>query len=63
MYKSIKNYGTVLSCIFVKLKEYSLYFQPARVVVEEPPLEENLNRIQLDGEVAQTVDEALSILG
>lgn len=35
---------------------------PARVVVEEPPLEENLNRIQLDGEVAQTIDEALSIL-
>ncbi|KOB69625.1 Uncharacterized protein OBRU01_09422 [Operophtera brumata] len=36
---------------------------PARVVVEEPPLEENLNRIQLDGEVAQTIDEALSVLG
>ncbi|KAJ2940709.1 hypothetical protein O0L34_g14819 [Tuta absoluta] len=36
---------------------------PARVVVEEPPLEENLNRIQLDGEVAQSVDEALAILG
>ncbi|XP_049876304.1 coiled-coil domain-containing protein 124 [Pectinophora gossypiella] len=35
---------------------------PARVVVEEPPLEENLNRIQLDGEVAQSVDEAISLL-
>ncbi|CAH0405587.1 unnamed protein product [Chilo suppressalis] len=36
--------------------------QPSRVVIEEPPLEENLNRIQLDGEVAQTVDEAISLL-
>ncbi|CAH0694853.1 unnamed protein product [Spodoptera exigua] len=36
---------------------------PSKVVVEEPPLEENLNRIHLDGEVAQTVDEAISILG
>ncbi|KAG6454949.1 coiled-coil domain-containing protein 124 [Manduca sexta] len=35
---------------------------PSRVVVEEPPLEENLNRIQLDGEVAQTVEEAISVL-
>ncbi|XP_063549045.1 coiled-coil domain-containing protein 124 [Cydia strobilella] len=35
---------------------------PARVVVEEPPLEENLNSIQLDGEVAQSVDEAISLL-
>ncbi|XP_023949691.2 coiled-coil domain-containing protein 124 [Bicyclus anynana] len=35
---------------------------PARVVIEEPPLVENLNRLQIDGEVAQTVDEALSIL-
>ncbi|KAM3960931.1 coiled-coil domain-containing protein 124 [Aphomia sociella] len=35
---------------------------PTRVVVEEPPLEENLNRIQLDGEVAQSVDEAISVL-
>ncbi|KAI8438008.1 hypothetical protein MSG28_010666 [Choristoneura fumiferana] len=35
---------------------------PARVVVEEPPLEENLNRIQLDGEVAQSVEEAISVL-
>lgn len=31
--------------------------------MDESPLEENLNRIQLDGEVAQTIDEALSILG
>ncbi|XP_072947446.1 coiled-coil domain-containing protein 124 [Epargyreus clarus] len=36
---------------------------PARVVVEEPKLEENLNRLQLDGEVAQSVEEAISILG
>ncbi|CAG9796885.1 unnamed protein product [Diatraea saccharalis] len=35
---------------------------PSRVVVEEPPLEENLNRIHLEGEVAQSVDEAISIL-
>ncbi|VVD02477.1 coiled-coil domain-containing protein 124 [Leptidea sinapis] len=35
---------------------------PARVVVEEPPLEENINRLQIDGESAQTIDEALSIL-
>ncbi|XP_014358011.2 coiled-coil domain-containing protein 124 [Papilio machaon] len=35
---------------------------PSRVVVEEPPLEENLNRLQLEGEVAQSVDEAISIL-
>ncbi|XP_053616779.1 coiled-coil domain-containing protein 124 [Plodia interpunctella] len=35
---------------------------PSRVVVEQPPLEENLNRIHLDGEVAQSVDEAISIL-
>ncbi|CAH3971345.1 unnamed protein product [Pieris brassicae] len=35
---------------------------PARVVVEEPPLQENLNRLQIDGELAQTVDEAISIL-
>lgn len=35
---------------------------PSKVVIEEPPLEENLNRIQLDGELAQTVDEALAIL-
>ncbi|XP_041975135.1 coiled-coil domain-containing protein 124 [Aricia agestis] len=35
---------------------------PARVVVEEPPLEENINRLQIEGEVAQSVDEALSIL-
>ncbi|XP_022117654.1 coiled-coil domain-containing protein 124 [Pieris rapae] len=35
---------------------------PARVVVEEPPLEENLNRLQIDGELAQTVEEAISIL-
>ncbi|CAK1601601.1 unnamed protein product [Parnassius mnemosyne] len=35
---------------------------PARVVVEEPPLEENLNRLQLEGEVAQSVEEAISIL-
>lgn len=40
-----------------------LMFQPTKVVVEEPVLVENLNRIQLDGEVAQTVDEAISILG
>lgn len=37
--------------------------QPTKVVVEEPELVENLNRIQIEGEVAQTVDEALSILG
>ncbi|CAH2102975.1 unnamed protein product [Euphydryas editha] len=35
---------------------------PPKVVVEEPPLVENLNRLQIDGEVAQSVDEALSIL-
>ncbi|XP_075992035.1 coiled-coil domain-containing protein 124-B-like [Anticarsia gemmatalis] len=35
---------------------------PTRVVVEEPPLEENINRLQLEGEVAQSVDEAISIL-
>ncbi|XP_045446831.1 coiled-coil domain-containing protein 124 [Melitaea cinxia] len=35
---------------------------PSKVVVEEPPLVENLNRLQIDGEVAQSVDEALSIL-
>ncbi|CAH2256749.1 coiled-coil domain-containing protein 124 [Pararge aegeria] len=35
---------------------------PSRVVVEEPPLVENLNRLQIDGEVAQSVDEAISIL-
>ncbi|XP_059058393.1 coiled-coil domain-containing protein 124 [Achroia grisella] len=35
---------------------------PSRVVIEEVPLEENLNRIQLDGELAQSVDEAISIL-
>ncbi|XP_045779320.1 coiled-coil domain-containing protein 124 [Maniola jurtina] len=35
---------------------------PTRVVVEEPPLVENLNRLQIDGEVAQSVDEAISIL-
>ncbi|XP_052748793.1 coiled-coil domain-containing protein 124 isoform X2 [Galleria mellonella] len=35
---------------------------PSRVVIDETPLEENLNRIQLDGELAQTVDEAISIL-
>lgn len=35
---------------------------PSKVVVDELPLEENLNRIQLDGDVAQTVDEAISIL-
>ncbi|KAJ0182800.1 hypothetical protein K1T71_002169 [Dendrolimus kikuchii] len=35
---------------------------PSKVVVEEPPLEENLNRIQLDSEVAQSIDEAISIL-
>ncbi|KAL0901961.1 hypothetical protein ABMA27_007104 [Loxostege sticticalis] len=35
---------------------------PSRVVVEEPPLEENLNRLQLEGEVAQSVEEAISIL-
>ncbi|KAL4713927.1 hypothetical protein ACJJTC_015581 [Scirpophaga incertulas] len=34
----------------------------SRVVVEELPLEENLNRIKLDGETAQSVDEAISIL-
>ncbi|XP_028160937.1 coiled-coil domain-containing protein 124 [Ostrinia furnacalis] len=36
---------------------------PSRVVVEEPPLEENLNRLQIEGEVAQSVEEAISILG
>lgn len=35
---------------------------PSKVVVEIPPLEENLNRIQLDGEVAQSIDEAITIL-
>ncbi|XP_038207944.1 coiled-coil domain-containing protein 124 [Zerene cesonia] len=35
---------------------------PAKVVVEEPLLEENLNRLQIDGELAQSVDEAISIL-
>lgn len=30
--------------------------------MEEPPLEENLNRIQLEGEVAQSVEEAISVL-
>lgn len=36
--------------------------QPARVVIEEPPLEENINRLQLEGEVAQSVEEAISVL-
>ncbi|CAH2049898.1 unnamed protein product, partial [Iphiclides podalirius] len=50
-----------------QIKERSLKVEPekhvpARVVVEEPPLEENLNRLQLDGEVAQSVDEAISLL-
>ncbi|XP_032528689.2 coiled-coil domain-containing protein 124 [Danaus plexippus] len=35
---------------------------PSKVVVEDPPLEENLNRLQIEGEVAQSVDEALAIL-
>ncbi|CAH0724509.1 unnamed protein product, partial [Brenthis ino] len=35
---------------------------PARVVVEEPPLEENINRLQIEGEVAQSVEEAISVL-
>lgn len=47
---------------FISIKTLIILFQPARVTVEEPPLEENLNRIQLDGEVAQTIDEALSLL-
>ncbi|XP_026731757.1 coiled-coil domain-containing protein 124 isoform X1 [Trichoplusia ni] len=51
-----------------KMKEKSMKVEPVKVpskvvVVDETPLEENLNRIQLDGEVAQTVDEAISILG
>ncbi|XP_026319866.1 coiled-coil domain-containing protein 124 [Hyposmocoma kahamanoa] len=35
---------------------------PSKVVVEEAPLVENLNRIQLEGEVAQSVDEAIFVL-
>ncbi|XP_047540061.1 coiled-coil domain-containing protein 124 [Vanessa atalanta] len=35
---------------------------PSKVVVEEPPLVENLNRLQIDGDVAQSVEEAISIL-
>lgn len=35
---------------------------PSKVVVEELPLQENINRLQIDGEVAQSVDEAISIL-
>ncbi|CAK1544385.1 unnamed protein product [Leptosia nina] len=35
---------------------------PNRVVVEEPPLQENLNRLQIEGESARSVDEAISIL-
>ncbi|CAG4988994.1 unnamed protein product [Colias eurytheme] len=35
---------------------------PPKVVVEEPVLTENLNRLQIDGELAQSVDEAISIL-
>lgn len=31
-------------------------------VVTEPPLIENLNRLQIDGEEARTVDEALDLL-
>ncbi|CAH0592137.1 unnamed protein product [Chrysodeixis includens] len=51
-----------------RMKEKSMKVEPVKVpskivVVDETPLEENLNRIQLDGEVAQTVDEAISILG
>ncbi|CAB3240140.1 unnamed protein product [Arctia plantaginis] len=50
-----------------KIKEKSIKVEapkpvPTRVVVEDPPLEENLNRLTLDGEVAQSVDEAISIL-
>ncbi|KAJ8736663.1 hypothetical protein PYW08_007319 [Mythimna loreyi] len=51
-----------------KMKEKTIKSEPvkpvpSKVVVEEPALVENLNRIQLEGEVAQTVDEAISILG
>ncbi|GBP44584.1 Coiled-coil domain-containing protein 124 [Eumeta japonica] len=35
---------------------------PSRVTVDETPLEENLNRITLDGEVAQSIDEAIVVL-
>ncbi|XP_026492732.1 coiled-coil domain-containing protein 124 [Vanessa tameamea] len=35
---------------------------PSKVVVEEPPLVENLNRLQIDGDVAQSVEEAIFIL-
>ncbi|XP_046961301.1 coiled-coil domain-containing protein 124 [Vanessa cardui] len=35
---------------------------PSKVIVEEPPLVENLNRLQIDGDVAQSVEEAISIL-
>lgn len=50
-----------------KMKEKTIIVEPpkpvpSRVIVEEPPLEENLNRIQLDGEVAQSVDEAINLL-
>lgn len=50
-----------------KMKEKTIKVEPpkpvpSRVIVEEPPLEENLNRIQLDGEVAQSVDEAINLL-
>lgn len=51
-----------------KMKEKTIKAEPVKpaptkVVVEEPVLVENLNRIQIEGEVAQTVDEAISILG
>lgn len=36
---------------------------PSRVVIEEPILlQENLNRLQTDGEVAQSVEEAITVL-
>lgn len=37
--------------------------QPKESPCKETPIEENLNRLQLDSEVATNVDEALRVLG
>lgn len=39
-----------------------MFIERKNITEQEPELVENVNRIQIDGDVARNVDEAISIL-
>lgn len=59
--KEIDFYGPVWVLIYV------IFYEPEAAKkeqkeLEEPPIEENINRLQIEGEEARSVTQALSVL-